>query len=274
MTDKIVWKNYKIYNHKTIVDRIAFVESNMNGLLPLVDKEKEKLLLYTKKNNIPSYEMICLRNTIKIQKEIDRSKKIYLNIDKIKKKFIELLNDLDTSSDDQNYYKIKHFLFKTQMPVYSVLKIISLMPEFKTLGENNINHIKKIENNIHETETEIRMRSIDFEHQLENYLKSLNINFRTEIDIKRDKDYTVTPDILFDKPIIIQLDGIDYNIRWLDAKNYTLTDTPFIIKSLHKQSEKYNNIFGMGAFVFHYGFVSSIIVPNTLILDGSELNKH
>ena len=273
-TNKIIWKNEKIYDHATIVERINLIEKHMNGLLPLYGKEKENLILYAKKNNLSAYEIISLRNTIRIQKEINSSKKFMQSIGMIKNKFKNLILELKNHDQNKNNSKIKYFLKSTNMPFFFFLKTITVMPEFKELTAANINFIKKLDTIVHKIETEIRERSMKFEHILENYLKSLNIEFRTETDIKRDKDYNVTPDILFDEPIVIELGGTSYMIRWLDAKNYLLTDTSFIMKSLQKQAAKYNDIFGMGAFVFHYGFDSSIKIPGVLILDGSMIEKN
>ena len=80
------------------------------------------------------------------------------------------------------------------------------------------------------------------------------------------------PDILFKEPIILKVDGVSYTIRWFDAKNYILINIPFILASLKRQAEKYYKVFGMGAFVFHYGFDSSIKIPGVIMLDGSHIN--
>jgi hypothetical protein len=196
-----------------------------------------------------------------------------MNINKIKKRFTDLTKEIVNSPGDKSNLKIRYFFKTTKMPFNYVLKTISGMPEFKKLTVDNINYITKFQKAIQLAEIQIRKHSELFEHLLENYIKkNYQIHFRTETDIKRDKDYTITPDILFDKPIVLELDGKEYLIRWMDAKNYLLVNVPFIIKALHKQAEKYNNVFGMGAFVFHYGFDSSIKIPNVLILDGSFLD--
>lgn len=269
---KIIWENTKIYDHQTIVKRIEFIKSNMYGLLPLCNNKNNYLVNYANKNNIPPYEMISLQNTMRIQREIICSKKFHLSTEEIKMRFITLLSEL--ANDPINHKKkINKWLRSIKMPISSVIKIVTKMPEFRLLSVKDVDVIKRIDNCITMTNMEIFNRSVEFEHLLENYLKSLGIKFRTESDIKRDKDYTVTPDILFDDPIILELDGRKYTIKWMDAKNYILIGAPFIMKSLRKQSEKYNNIFGFGAFVFHYGFDKSINIPNVLILDGSELKS-
>jgi len=271
MSQNIVWHNKKIYNHDIILERMRFVETNMNGLLPLYGKEKQKLMVYAKINKLPPYEMVCLRNTIKIQKEINASKFFGTKMNTIKNNFIKLVTSLLKTTPSESELKIRNYFKILRLPFNFVLKIVSKMPEFAKLSTDNIKYIGKIRETIHASEIEITRRSMEFEHVLEKHLQNNNLTFRTEEDIRLDGDYTVTPDILFDEPITLNLHGEKYKIRWMDAKNYILVDVPFIIKSLHKQADKYNNIFGMGAFVFHYGFDSSIKIPGTVILDGSFL---
>lgn len=276
----IHWTNRKIYDHVKIDAIMKYVEGNMNGLLPLYGNEKKRLMKYASDNNIPDHEIISIRNTIKIQKEINNSKKYSRFVKIIKQRFIDLVKNINptlNSTDGLEYAnnsKIISFYKSLRLPFNMINNVIKKMPEFELLSDDNKRTIKKIEKLIHLNEVDILNRSMQFEKILEQYLTSHNISYRTEADIKRDKDYTVTPDILFDEPITINLDGTDYKIRWMDAKNYLLTNTPFILKSLKKQAQKYNSIFGMGAFVFHYGIDSSVTVPNSdvLLLDGSRLH--
>lgn len=271
-TNTIIWNNYKIYDPNFLLKITCFIEKNMNGLLPLYGKEKRELTKYSEQNNIPLNEIFCLRNIIKIQKEIDNSKKYHSRIKIIKRAFNKLIKNLSKNSDESNL-QIRYFLKSTQMPIHFVLNTINKMPEFKKLTLKNLDHIKKIQNIVRMDEMKTKYCSELFEHSLEGYLKQkYKLSFRTESDIKKDKDYNITPDILFDKPIILKLDKKDYQIRWIDAKNYILVNIPFIINSLRKQAAKYNDIFGPGAFVFHYGYDHSIIIPNVVILDGSFIS--
>lgn len=255
MSDKLIWNNIKAYDPKVVIDRILFVKKNMNGLLPLYGKEKKALAEYATKHNLPPYELYSLRNILKIQKEITASKYFMTSIDKIK---IEYLSNNDFA----------YFLKRTKMPLVHLIRLIENMPN---VPETDKKLLSKIKLDIKKFDLDTRNRAIEFEKMLETYLESVNIPFQTESDIRLDNIYTVTPDILFAKPIVLQVDGVDYTIRWIDAKNYMLVDVPFIIKSLHKQATKYNSVFGPGAFVFHYGFDSSIKVPHAIILDGSMI---
>lgn len=263
----LIWHNVKKYNLDTISNRIAFIKSNMNGMFPPYGKEMKNIKIYAQKNYIPVYEVMSIRNTIKVQEEIDSSKKIHKYLSKIKFRFIQL------SNKHPNNASIKNFLQWTKMPIQMIIKIIGQMPEYQNLSDINIQYLSKINKLIYQYNQIIHHRSRQFEIILENYLAKEKIKFKTEIDIKKS-GYTVTPDILFDEPINIVVDGTQHTIYWMDAKNYILIDTPFIIKSLNKQASKYHSAFGLGAFVFHYGYDCSIVIPNVLILDGSFLDEN
>lgn len=263
---KIIWHNIKVYDLDIVSERIKFVEENMNKLLPIYDKEKEILRNYAETHGLPIYEMICLRNTIRIQKEINASRNFHLVIEKIKKQFSREVDEIST-----NNFKLEYFLKSIRMPLNHIFKLLESTQDFKKLSKKNLEFINKIKKKIKESEQEIHYRAMQFERSLEIYLADQKLRFRTEEDIKIDKDYTITPDILFDEPITVELDGVKHVIRWMDAKNYMLVNVPFIMKSLHKQAAKYNNTFGPGAFVFHYGYDKTIAIPNTTILDGSFL---
>ena len=275
--EKIHWTNNKSYDHNLITDRIKFVEKNMNGLLPLYGREKEKLITYAEKNNIPTEELMSIRNQVKIQKEIKASRFLSQMQPIVKKNFVNLVsNQLLESYPPKKFVgsQILSFIKKSKLPLPIIFKIITPMTEFKLLDKNTFyyyyfNLIIKI---IRQKELTSRKKSQEFEDDLAAYLKkNYPHDFYTENDIKAQKLHHITPDILFKEPVQLEVNGEIYTIRWIDAKNYILINTPFMLTSLKKQAEKYNNAFGMGAFVFHYGFDSSIKIPGVIMLDGSFL---
>lgn len=279
---KLVWHNRKVdglnphaerqdkvYDHATILKRVVFINKHMKGLLPIGESEKKILERYAEEHELPVYEMLSMRNALKVQQEINSSKKFHFCVDKIKNKFINLTKEQKNGIVDN--MKIRIFFESVRMPFHYILRTIEKLSEYNKLNEDNHKYIQSIRDTIYQKEVQVRENSEAFEHALENYLKSNDIQFRTEIDIKKIGDYNVTPDILLDEPIILKVNDNEYKIKWMDAKNYILIDVPFIIKSLHKQANKYNEIFGLGAFVFHYGLDSSISIPNAIILDGSFL---
>ena len=263
--NSIIWVNCKIYGKDEMIRMVEFVSKNMKGLMPLSGEERSMLVEYAEKNGYMVGQMISVRNQIKIQREIFRSRIFKNRQDKIKQDFIDAVNK---GTD------IRVFMERSRMSVPMLIKLIKKVPEFKMLRTRDIDYIDKISLVIQRQETNSRIRAQDFENELADFLRvSYKIPFRTENDIRRDGDYTVTPDILFDYDIDLRVDGIDYKVRWLDAKNYILVDVPFILKSLKKQADKYNEIFGMGAFVFGYGYDKSIKIPGTIMLDASFLKS-
>ena len=262
---KLVWKTRKVYNRKIISQRIDFIQSNMIGLLPLCCSEKNKIEKYSEKHHIPVQEMVSLRTLIKTQKEINYGKYYKINIEKTKKNFLRIIQGANID------YNIKLFFINSKLSTNVVIKTIQKMPEYKSLSQESIIYIDKLKNKIHHDETNSKKSSENFEISLEKYLNKIGISFRNEKQIRFENNYNVTPDILLDEPLVVIANGQEYEIKWMDAKNYILVDIDFIKKSLIKQAEKYNKVFGMGAFVFHYGIDASVNIPNVLLLDGSFL---
>ena len=267
MTNKIIWPDQTGYKPNVINKRMDFVETNMDGLLPISSKEVSTLSRYAKKNNLKLYELISLRHIIRTQKEIDCHKTLCFHINLIKNKFKGLVENLTKSPN--NLKLIKQFFRNIMMPFYVLLKILQPTDEYKKLLPAHIDYIMKIKQRMVSMEHDIGYHAKLFEKQLASYLDKTGIPYRTEDDIRRDKDYRVTPDILFNEPVQIVVNNTTHMVRWMDAKNYTLVNVPFIMRSLREQAAKYNKIFGPGAFVFHYGFDTSVKIPDVLILDSS-----
>lgn len=76
-----------------------------------------------------------------------------------------------------------------------------------------------------------------------------------------------TPDILFEKPIIIN----GHTIHWIDYKDYAGCPDTYLYKSNVAQAEKYNSVFGSGAIMYHYGYVD-MKIPSTVLLDARSLD--
>ena len=58
-------------------------------------------------------------------------------------------------------------------------------------------------------------------------------------------------------------------IHWIDAKDSTLVNFPFIVGKLRKQAARYTKEFGQGALVFSGGLDPSVKIPGTLLLEGN-----
>jgi hypothetical protein len=266
----IKWPGHKAFDHSIMETKINFIKSNMNGLLPLYEDEISRLRAFAKTNNFSLRELFSLRNQIRTQKEIESGRYIQSQQDKIKSEFIKLYNQLILYPADSQKLILDWFK-KTKYPVRPVIKIIGSMPEFRTLDKAQTKDFFQIIKDSESYERIIRSDAQQFEVDLAQWLREHQIKFITEDEIRASGKYTVTPDILLDEPIIIQSGNQSHLITWIDAKNYVLADVKFINKKLIEQSNKYNRVFGFGAFVFHYGFDKSIDLPGVVILDGSVI---
>jgi hypothetical protein len=126
-------------------------------------------------------------------------------------------------------------------------------------------------------------KSREYEIEIENMLKETGIKFKTQEDLVKEQieEYgrpVITPDILFDDPVVIIVshpDGTvtDHKVHWIDAKNYMFLGATFITKSVAEQTKRYVQEFGTGALLFHYGFVNSGEFPGAVMLSGGQENK-
>ena len=80
----------------------------------------------------------------------------------------------------------------------------------------------------------------------------------------------LTPDILFKRPIMIEQNGRQHRVSWIDAKNYCWYGSKLTLRSITAQAKKYTEAFGPGAFLFHHG-VCGAAAPPTTALDGRFL---
>jgi hypothetical protein len=137
--------------------------------------------------------------------------------------------------------------------------------------ENDGENLKKYD--------ELAKSAVDFEQSVEKFLTQQGVGFRTQEQLVKEQTEKYgrakcTPDFVLEHPleITLQQNGkkISRRVHWIDAKNYTLTRHNFILDSIRKQAQKYNEEFGSGAFLFHYGFVEGVFLPNTIFLDWSS----
>ena len=264
-------KFYSIPIDKNILDaHIKFVKHNMTGLTPIYPKEMSRLKKYAKDNNINLSILLSIRNQLKIQTEIHRSRFVEQNKDKIIQIFNKLIKE---NPKNLTIDKIMDFYSGLLYPPAAISKIISSTDSFKALDHSAKKNFFQIIKDINRIEQKSKISSEKFEHTIEEFLSETHIKFQTEADIRKNQIYKVTPDILFDQPVILNIDGKNHPIRWLDAKNFVFLGeyVPSLYKKIVQQAKKYNDVFGPGAFIFRYGFVSGVQIDGTYLLDGTQL---
>jgi hypothetical protein len=126
-------------------------------------------------------------------------------------------------------------------------------------------------------------KSREYEFQVEKMLRAMGLEFKTQEQLVEEqiKVYgrpIITPDFLLTKPVVVVVshpDGstTEHTIKWIDVKNYMLIGVPFITKSITEQATRYTAEFGPGAFLFHYGFLNTIKIPNVVMLSDPGTSK-
>jgi hypothetical protein len=114
-----------------------------------------------------------------------------------------------------------------------------------------------------------------YEKDIENYLKKLNIEFKTEQDLKNEGSQ-LTPDFFLTKPVALSLldpSAADGNtlIHWIDAKNYPMFNLRLTQDKLKNQALKYTNVFGYGAFIFSKGIASNAANVGAALINGERM---
>lgn len=270
----LTWKNTKIYDRRTACQFLTDVKKFIRGSLPLYGIAKRKLWDYAKDKEIDRYEALSYYNIVSIDRDIRMGKINKDNAKKIQNNFTKLVKGMDKNNKSKkNLSKVRKFFRSIDGPFHHVFTNIIKLSIYNDLPVDCQKYIQQLHTVHTDSIQDIQKRANEFENSVVEYFREKGFVFRTEEDIRRDQDYNVTPDILFDNPITIRLDNTDYPVHWIDAKNYTLVNTRYIVKGAKKQAAKYNSIFGPGAMIFRYGFDKSIQIPSTLILDGSMIES-
>jgi len=159
---------------------------------------------------------------------------------------------------------IEKWIREQNLPIQYLLSYVKKhFYKFKTLTK----YFAYIKYLVIEKEKELRAVATEFEKKVEQILETtIGDNFITEDEIKYTEMFNITPDVLLLEPIVVELNGKSFNIHWIDAKNFFHAGIPFMTEKLKSQAAKYNKEFGMGAFLFSFGFDNSDIIPGVLML--------
>lgn len=102
------------------------------------------------------------------------------------------------------------------------------------------------------------------ENQLETWLKSKSLTYRTEKDLRGE--FPKTPDCLLDEPIRVN----GWEINWIESKA-SFGDKVEINKNVKRQLEPYTELFGEGLVVYWFGFVDEAENPKGIYITDSSL---
>lgn len=116
--------------------------------------------------------------------------------------------------------------------------------------------------------------SLKFELKIQQVLEEHNIEFKTQAELVEEQiklygSPRSTPDFLLTKPLIIN----DFEINWIDAKNYYGSNTYYIKDSIKHQTRKYIKKHGSGCIVYSLGFNEKLNFDNILIMNFNDFKN-
>jgi Protein of unknown function TPD sequence-motif len=105
-----------------------------------------------------------------------------------------------------------------------------------------------------------------------SYFNSIGIAMKTQDELTKEqmKEYgraVATPDILFTETVYVNGE----RVHWLDYKDYTATEIPFIFNSNVDQAARYIEKWGPGIMCYRTGVVENVTIPSTMCLSAEHL---
>lgn len=210
-----------------------------------------------------SFEKLgSLRRVYMRDKYIKRFHLLKKNIDDIFKAYIQKVDILSISHeyDFPPLALMRAILLKSG---YSKDQVKKITKDPKLLGESREyeQFMKAIDNDyIGDFEQDkITEDANNFEREIEMFFDKKHIPYRTQAELAKDQiklveRAVITPDLYFPQGVMIN----GKKLYWIDAKNYYGGNASYVYTSVHKQAEKYNKMYGQGAFIFKHGFSEAL----------------
>ncbi len=266
------------FDYELITKLTKIVKNNARDLLPISNSEAAKLKRIAVNYGVDIEQLFSIRNLLRIHIEIISMNNFESKKKLIIQKFNRLVATINNNNViDDNFDRIDNFNSNTRIPFKNIYKLItkSKDSDFSKLDNIYKAYIHDMNKFIDSVINQEKINARNFEKSVEKYLTLQGLKYKTEMDLKKDgiDSGIPTPDILFEHPVQIEINGEKRKIKWIDAKNFILIKIPFIFKKLKNQALKYNEYYGPGAFIFHYGYDNSLKIPDTLIIDGSFLDR-
>lgn len=180
------------------------------------------------------------------------------------KSHFECANILDDTSVDKFY----------QCHIFSpctIYRIISKTSRFRSLPTKKRDLLYHPVSEIKLHSNRIQSNAENFEARLYKFLKYNDIEFETEEELKA-RGERLTPDVLFKEPVWFIVNGEEFHVRWMDAKNLTFFGkrSGFLRKKIIQQTKKYTSKYGMGALIFSGGYVEGAYINGAYLFAGES----
>lgn len=295
---KITWTN-QVHDPNIVYTLAKFFYNQDDIFMPLNFININYIIDEMNNYGFSASDIYSIRDTVSIHKAEDLNKKniCYDNThfiplkEKFEKYYSLLCSKIKNRQKQYNYQNDLMFDYKflkdeiikfckiINYPIDSILKIMNNNNNIEDENDSIIftfvkEIIEKLSEEIIKEKQQIYSKSKQYEEQMEKYFRSIGIKFKTETELRNqynssDKSQPlITPDFLLEKPIIIIVDSVEYEINWIEVKNFLGMNFNPLYRSMIAQRDKYTKRYGKGAIIFSSSFEGNLRLKDTLLLDG------
>jgi len=274
----INWHNEYIPLH--VFKKIVFWIKKYHDYSVLDDKKIQKLdafMIHLNKKygtRLTTDQYIHIRNIVLKQKIVTHYHTILDKVNVITEKYHQGADILALSReyDYPPYRLLRLILLRGENP--DIKQIFLKKANLELLhNERDMEQFYKAESHdltSYANQKNITKNAAENEQKFVQFFKDQHINLLTEHDLvdtqtKEHGRAISTPDLVFQDEVYIN--GV--RIYWIDYKDYVGTNIKFIYSQNVLQAEKYTKIWGPGAVCYHGSMVENLVIPDTMLLDGT-----
>lgn len=243
------------------------------------NKMKDLILKNLTFNRISDDELISMEKYLNIDKSIIASYRNQLLKEKVISDHYKILNNIKNILKDYEDMNILQISKKYKFSPMSTIRLIikQKYPSYK-LSLKNLNELNEydkkqvllaekndIVSNLDQGDQQYK--SEKYEEKIAHFLDKKEIKYKIQEQLvteqEEEKGFAyATPDFLLDNKIMIN----DYEVNWIEVKNFYGTNIHFMTKKIQKQINKYYNKWGYGCLVFRYAVYENLKIDNCVII--------
>ncbi len=280
-TPVITWKNTRVYHAREMSKIVTSVRRNIQGWTPLGPQETKHLetIMAHLNKSLPQERQLTLSQMMSLRSLLATDNN--MRVDSAVLKRAANVGDVERACRKYNVPPLMVLRTMLRDKGFDPRGISDMLARPTLEWKRQVEYASSHDSENAEKYVRALKNSLEFEAEVEKYLRHKGIQFKTQEQLVVDQTAShgspyCTPDFLLEKPYVVQVeqDGkmTSRKIYWIDAKNYMLADVGFIVGSVRRQAEKYNSLIGPGAFLFSGGFARGIHVKDVVLLDWQGRN--
>lgn len=249
----------------------------------ITKKQQNKMKEMLQNNN--SFSLLSEQQLISLQKKLNIDSKIILSYrnqllkNKVIKNHYKIINKINKLINDYNKLNILELSKKYNFSPMSIIRVIlkKKYPSYK-LSLNNLDELDNrdkeqvllaekndIVSNLDQGDQQ--KKAEHYEEKVAHFLDNKGIKYKTQEDLVKEQEKEkgfayATPDFLLNEKIQIN----NFQVNWIEVKNFYGTDVNFMTKKIQKQINKYYKRWGTGCIVYRYAVYENLKLDNCVII--------